>query len=207
MISSSMIAAGGLSWWQSWLCVWIGYSIAGCFICMTGRIGAVYHISFPVVVRSSFGIWGGLWPVFNRAAMACVWYGVQAWIGGQCVHLMISAMAPNFKNMKNGIPDSGTTSDFFLSFFIFWLISLPAIWFPVHKIRHLFTAKAIVVPIAGLSFFIWAVVRAKGLGPIVKQGNVATGSKLGWGIVGGIMSSIANFATLIVVSKSQKSHS
>jgi len=64
-----------------------------------------------------------------------------------------------------------------------------------------------VVPIAGLSFFIWAVVRAKGLGPIVKQGNVATGSKLGWGIVGGIMSSIANFATLIVVSTSQKSPS
>lgn len=36
----------------------------------------------PVVTRASFGIWGSLWPVFNRAAMACVWYGVQSWIGG-----------------------------------------------------------------------------------------------------------------------------
>lgn len=68
MISSSMIVAG-LSWWQSWLCVWIGYAIAACFICLTGRIGATYHIGFPVVSRSSFGIWGSLWPVFNRAAM------------------------------------------------------------------------------------------------------------------------------------------
>lgn len=68
MISSSMIV-GGLSWWQSWLCVWIGYAISGCFICLTGRIGATYHIGFPVVSRSSFGIWGSLWPVFNRAAM------------------------------------------------------------------------------------------------------------------------------------------
>lgn len=68
MISSSMIVSG-LSWWQSWLCVWIGYAIAGAFICLTGRIGAVYHIGFPVVNRSSFGIWGSLWPVFNRAAM------------------------------------------------------------------------------------------------------------------------------------------
>ena len=58
MISSSMIV-NGLSWWQSWLCVWIGYAIAGCFICLSGRIGAVYHIGFPVVSRSSFGIWGG----------------------------------------------------------------------------------------------------------------------------------------------------
>lgn len=195
-----MIAASGLSWWQSWICVWVGYSIAGCFICMTGRIGAVYHISFPVVVRSSFGIWGGLWPVFNRAAMACIWYGVQAWIGGQCIRLMILAMAPQFNNMEDRLEGSGTNSASFLSFFIFWLISLPAIWFPVHKIRHLFTAKAIVVPIAGISFFIWAVVRAKGLGPIVKQGATETGSKLAWGVILGIMSSIANFATLIVVS-------
>ena len=68
MISSSMIV-GGLSWWQSWLCVWAGYAIAACFVCLTGRIGAVYHIGFPVVSRASFGIWGSLWPVFNRAAM------------------------------------------------------------------------------------------------------------------------------------------
>jgi nucleobase:cation symporter-1, NCS1 family len=199
MISSSMIVASGLSWWQSWLCVWIGYSIAAVFICLTGRIGATYHISFPVVVRSSFGIWGGLWPVFNRAAMACIWYGVQAWIGGGCIHLMISSIWPSFKEIKNGIPGSGTTTDMFVSFLIFWLISLPAIWFPVHKIRHLFTAKAYVVPTAGIAFFIWAIVRAKGIGPIVKQGNTSHGSKLAWGIITGIMSSIANFATLIVV--------
>lgn len=80
----------GISWWQSWLCVWIGYSIAGCFICLTGRIGATYHISFPVVSRSSFGIWGSLWPVFNRAAMACIWYGVQAWIGGKFVRFLVA---------------------------------------------------------------------------------------------------------------------
>lgn len=82
MISSSMVA-NGLAWWQSWLCVWIGYVISASFVCMTGRIGATYHISFPVTARASFGIWGSLWPVFNRAAMACVWYGVQAWIGGK----------------------------------------------------------------------------------------------------------------------------
>ena len=69
MISSSMISDNGLSWWQSWLCVWIGYSIAAAFVCGTARIGATYHIGFPVVSRSSFGVWGALWPVFNRAAM------------------------------------------------------------------------------------------------------------------------------------------
>jgi len=80
MISSSMIVSG-MSWWQSWTCVWVGYFFAAFFICLTGRIGAVYHISFPVVSRASFGIWGSLWPVLNRAGMASIWYGVQTWIG------------------------------------------------------------------------------------------------------------------------------
>lgn len=73
MISSSMIVAG-LSWWQAWLCVWLGYAIAAFFIVLTGRIGAVYHIGFPVVGRASFGIWGSLWPVFNRAAMGAYFF-------------------------------------------------------------------------------------------------------------------------------------
>jgi hypothetical protein len=70
--------------------------------------------------------------------------------------------------------------------------------FPVHKIRHLFTVKAYVVPAAGIAFFIWAIVRAHGIGPIVKQPAALGGSALAWAIIKGIMSSIANFATLIV---------
>lgn len=101
-------------------------------------------------------------------------------------------------HLSNGIPNSGTNTRDFLSFFIFWACSLPAIWFPVHKIRHLFTVKAILAPAAGIAFFIWAVTRAHGIGPIVTQPNTAHGSKLAWGIVLGVMSAIANFATLIV---------
>ncbi|KAL1837977.1 hypothetical protein VTJ49DRAFT_3166 [Mycothermus thermophilus] len=200
MISSSMIVSG-LSWWQSWICVWLGYFISGFFICLTGRIGAVYHIGFPVVGRSSFGIWGSLWPVFNRAAMACVWYGVQAYIGGHCVYLMIRSIWKSWDRhtIPNTFPEgSGTTTADFVTFFIFWFCSLPAIWFPVHKVRHLFTVKSYVVPCAGISFLIWAVVRAGGVGPIVRQPATVEGSELAWEMVKGIMSSIANFATLIV---------
>ncbi|KAJ4320703.1 uracil permease [Neodidymelliopsis sp. IMI 364377] len=203
MISGSNIT-DGLSWWQSWICVWIGYSIAACFVCMTGRIGATYHISFPVVNRSSFGVWGALWPVFNRAAMACIWYGVQGWIGGTCVYLMIRAIWNDWRDedatggIKNGIASSGTSTVHFVSFFLFWLGSLPFLYPPVHKIRHLFTVKAYVVPTAGIAFFIWSIVRAKGIGPIVHQSGTAHGSELGWLMVRGIMSAIANFATLIV---------
>lgn len=94
-------------------------------------------------------------------------------------------------------PGVSSTPDF-VSFFIFWFCSLPAIWFPVHKIRHLFTVKAYFVPPAGIAFLIWALVRAGGAGPIIKKSNTVHGSDLAWEMVKGIMSSIANFATLII---------
>lgn len=131
-------------------------------------------------------------------------YGVQSWIGGTCVYLMIRSIWPSWdKYGDEGVHNtmsgsSGTNTRDFVSFFLFWLGSLPFLWFPVHQIKHLFTVKAYVVPTAGVAFFIWAIVRAKGIGPIVHQGATASGSTLAWAIVSGIMSAIANFATLIV---------
>lgn len=92
--------------------------------------------------------------------------------------------------------DSGTDTPHFVSFFLFWLFSLPAIWFPVHQIRHLFTVKSYVVPVAGIAFLIWTVVRAGGVGPIIRQPASASGTEWSWAFVQGIMSSIANFATV-----------
>lgn len=112
--------------------------------------------------------------------------------------LMLRAIWSDYQDLPNTFPSQSTNTRDYVSFFLFWFGSLPAIWFPVHKIRHLFTVKAYFAPAAGITFFIWAIVRAHGLGPIVRQGSKAQGSVLAWGMVRGIMSSIANFATLIV---------
>ncbi|KAF9482302.1 hypothetical protein BDN70DRAFT_443613 [Pholiota conissans] len=197
MIASSMVQLG-LSWWQSWICVWIGYGFVAPFIAMNARPGAIFHVTFPVVARTSFGVYGSLWCTFNRGAMACVWYGVQASIGGDCVKVMLRAMWPSVNRIPNHMPESsGTNTRDFMCFFLFWLISLPAIWFPIHQIRHLFTLKSIVTPIAGLTFFVWCIVKAKGVGPIIHQPSTLHGSDLSWGMVVSLMSCISNMATLV----------
>ncbi|OAL39996.1 hypothetical protein AYO20_00909 [Fonsecaea nubica] len=81
-LAGSYVAAG-LAWWQGWLCIWAGYILTGIFVSLGGRMGAMYHISFPVAIRSSFGIYGSIWPVLNRIVLAIIWYSVQGWIGGQ----------------------------------------------------------------------------------------------------------------------------
>ncbi|KAF3359625.1 Valyl-tRNA synthetase [Verticillium dahliae VDG1] len=137
--------------------------------------------------------------IFNRTAMACVWYGVQSWIGGRCIYVMIRAIWKSWDRERissNAFTDT-TTADF-VSFFLFWLISLPFLYVPVHKLRHLFTVKSYVVPVAGFAFMGWTIAKAGNTGAMIRQPAQAKGSEWSWAFVSGVMSSIANFATLIV---------
>lgn len=69
-----------------------------------GRPGARYNIGFPVVCRSSFGIYGAGWPALNRAVMATVWQGVNAVSGGQALYVMLYSMFPSIGHIKNHMP-------------------------------------------------------------------------------------------------------
>ncbi|KAG0706915.1 NCS1 nucleoside transporter family [Suillus ampliporus] len=60
MIVSSMIQLG-MSWWQAWICVWLGYVLGPPFLVLNARPGAIFHVMFPIVNRTSFGTLGSLW--------------------------------------------------------------------------------------------------------------------------------------------------
>jgi len=122
----------------------------------------------------------------------------HASIGGSCVLVMLRAMWPSINDLPNSMPaSSGTNTQDFLCFFLFWLISLPVIWFPMHKVRHFFLAIPIIMPTASITFLIWCIVKAHGIGPIVHQPSTLHGSKLGWAMVISSMSCIANKVTLV----------
>lgn len=190
----------GLSWWVTWITVILGYTLCGLFVTQSARVGNAYHISFPVSCRSSFGIWGSLWPVINRVVMAIIWFGVQSSIGGNCMELILRSIFGNDLNTRipNTIGGNAISSFGVLSFFLFWLFQLPFIWLPPHKVRHLFTVKAIVAPICGIAFLIWTLVKADGGGPVIRQKSTISAAAFGWAFVNSTMNSLSNFATLIV---------
>ncbi|KAF6011213.1 hypothetical protein HII13_002570 [Brettanomyces bruxellensis] len=198
-IASTAIDSG-LSFGAAWGTVWLGYFIVGCFITLAGRIGTFYHISFPVSCRSSFGIWGSLWPVINRVFMACVWFGVQSSIGGQCMQLMLKAIFGNDLDTRihDTIHSDAIDSFGVLSFFIFWICQLPFIYMHPHTVRHLFTVKALICPFAAFGFLIWTMAKAGGAGPVVRQPSKVHGSTLAWTFIKATMNSLANFSTLVI---------
>ncbi|GAA5932535.1 nucleobase cation symporter-1 family protein [Sporobolomyces koalae] len=197
MIASSMVGAG-LSWWQAWLCVIVGYSLAAGFLVLNAIPGGQYSIIFPAYVRASFGVFGGFWPVLQRAVMSCVWFGVQGWIGGEVTYTLLTAIFPSFARIHNSIPSSGTDTAHFVSFFIFSFISLFVIYLPIHSLRHFFTLKALVSPICGLALFGWCISKAGGAGDLIHKPSELGGSTLGWAFVANLMACLGNMATLIV---------
>ena len=61
---------------------------------LNAHAGTKYGIPFPVLARASFGTMGSNIPALLRAIVACGWFGIQAWIGGQAFNSLIIIILP-----------------------------------------------------------------------------------------------------------------
>ncbi len=58
----------------------------------------------PYLGEKHFRCLGAIWPIINRSGMACIWYGVQSYIGGQCVTLVLRSIFPSYARIPNHPP-------------------------------------------------------------------------------------------------------
>jgi nucleobase:cation symporter-1, NCS1 family len=75
-LGSTMIGIG-LNWWQSILVIFGSQMISSIFQALNSRSGAVYHVGYPIVSRSVFGMYGAYYVVFARAVLAVVYYAIK----------------------------------------------------------------------------------------------------------------------------------
>lgn len=156
---SSTSVSKGLNPGLAILAVFVGH----CLVCvpamLDGYVGCVLGINFPVLARASFGMRGSYLAVFFRGVVAAIWFGTQSFQGGQCLAVMISAIWPQFDDLPNRLPASAhVTSAEMLCFFLFILVQLPLLWLHVSSLRYMFMAKTVIMPVFGLTLFIWALV-------------------------------------------------
>jgi NCS1 family nucleobase:cation symporter-1 len=119
--------------------------------------------------------------------------------GANSVRVMIGAIWPSFLTLKNGIPASqGIDTATMISFFIFWVASVPFLAMHPNDLRWLFMAKSVIVPVAWISILIWAFVSTKGEGDMWDQQAKLEGSAYSWGFLSSLTSVIGNYATLSV---------
>jgi nucleobase:cation symporter-1, NCS1 family len=153
MLASGMIA-GGMNWKQAIFTVFLGNVIVLIPMLLNAHAGARYGIPFPVFARSSFGVLGANIPAVLRALVACGWFGIQTWIGGEAINTLLAALMPSWNHP-------------WLCFFLFWLLNLAVILRGIDTIRSLQGIAAPVLLILGLAMLAWAYQKAGGFGPML----------------------------------------
>ena len=173
MLASSLIG-GGMNWWQAILTIFLGNTIVLIPMILNGHAGAKYGIPFPVFARASFGTKGANIPAMLRAIVACGWFGIQTWIGGESLYNLIRAWNPSLAEINSTSLFPQTLP--MICFLAFWLLNMFIVYLGVESIRKLLVFKAIFLPVAAIALLAWAIVAAKGLGPILEQPSKLSGS-------------------------------
>ncbi|KAE9405891.1 hypothetical protein BT96DRAFT_988134 [Gymnopus androsaceus JB14] len=125
----------------------------------------------------------------------------KPWYGGQMIKVMIGAIWPSFYNMKNTFgPNAAMETNEFISFIIFWTISLPVLFLRPEHYRIPAIVSSVVVTITAFAIFIWALAKQGNVGPLWKTPEVIygvprlTGSQLSWTMMRMITSGIGGWA-------------
>ena len=157
MLASGMIA-GGMNWSQALFTVFLGNVLVLIPMLLNAHAGAQYGIPFPVFARASFGVLGANIPAILRALVACGWFGIQTWIGGEAINAMIVALAPSWTHFHYGAA---------ICFVLFWLLNVFVILRGIETIRFLQGISAPFLLLIGLALLLWARGRAGGFGPML----------------------------------------
>src|SRR5947207_1975097 len=167
MLASSLIG-GGMNWSQAIFTIFLGNLIVVIPMILNAHAGTRYGIPFPVFCRASFGTRGANIPALMHAFVACGWFGIQTWIGGNAIYKIMSVFAPSLATVptQNFL---GITFVQFLCFMFFWGINMLVVYKGIDCIRWLLNIKAPLLIALGLMLLWWAYRNAGGFGPILAQ--------------------------------------
>ncbi|CZR69975.1 related to uracil permease [Phialocephala subalpina] len=201
-LTGSSLIALGLTWWQAIISIVVGNILATVFVILNSVPGAYYHIGFPVVNRYVWGMYCSAFVIWNRILLSLVWYGFQAWIGGECLYVCLMALDPSLeRHIPNHMPEStGMTTAQFVAYIIFSVVSLPVIWIRPHKLKNFFYFSSTTILIFEIVLLIWALATMgpEGFGDTISGTPTAEASSTGWLIAYGIISTIGSIAAGIL---------
>jgi len=167
MLASGLIGSG-MNWSQAVFTIFLGNVIVVIPMILNAHAGTRYGIPFPVFCRASFGTTGANIPALLRALVACGWFGIQTWIGGDAIYKILGVFSPSIAN-GTPLPVLAITPAQFACFLFFWGINMWVIWRGIDTIRVLLNLKAPLLIALGLLLLWWAWRAAGGFGPILSQ--------------------------------------
>ncbi len=191
MLASGLIGAG-MNWWQALATILVGNTIVLVPILANSHPGTKYGVPFPVFARASYGVFGANVPAVMRAIVACGWFGINCWIGGQ-------ALETFFRSLWAGWPDvlgpaaatcvwqappsglvptcpsfwawavSGHRPTEWITFALFWGLNILIVYRGMELVRKVENIAAPYVLVMTAALVAWAIWRANGLGAVMRD--------------------------------------
>ncbi len=181
-LAAGMIAQG-MAWWQAVVTVALGNVIVLIPMILNGHAGAKHGIPFPVLMRSSFGTLGANIPALARALVACGWFGIQTWIGGDAIYQILGAVGwIDLAAEKERLMSVGLTPWQALCFFAFWMANLHFIWHGMNSIKWLQSWAAPFLLLAGLALMMWALTRVDSIHGMFSEGSKFQTNREFWAV-------------------------
>jgi NCS1 family nucleobase:cation symporter-1 len=135
---------------------------------LIGHAGTKYGIPYAVLARSSFGTSGARLPALMRAIVACGWYGIQTWFGGQMIYTLMGVLLGRELG-GDKIAGLGINGYQLLCFLAFWAIQFYYILHGMDAIRKLETYTAPLKIAICFVLLAWVHDKAGGFGPLFDQ--------------------------------------
>ena len=170
MLASSLIGEG-MNWWQAILTIFLGNLIVLLPMTLNAHAGTRYGIPFPVYCRAAFGVLGANIPALLRAFVACGWFGIQTWIGGEAIYKILTIFYP-LMAAAPAVDGLGINASQLACFLVFWGVNMLVIYLGIDSIRILLSIKAPLLIALGLLLLWWAYRSAGGFGPILSQPSI-----------------------------------
>ncbi len=167
MLASGLMASG-MNWWQALLTILLGNTIVLIPILLNSHPGTKYGIPFPVFARAAYGTVGSNLPALMRAIVACGWFGIQAWLGGEALQTLFTSLIPGWPTLL-GSRFAGHAGTEWLSFLIFWGLNVVIIYKGMDLLRHVENWAAPFVLVMTGVLVVWAVREANGIGPLLSH--------------------------------------
>jgi NCS1 family nucleobase:cation symporter-1 len=152
---ASGLVVQGMDWKQALFTIMLGNLIVLVPMLLNSHAGTKYGLPFPVICRASFGVFGANIPAILRALVACGWFGIQTWIGGEALNSLLASQS---------LP-----TNIWVCFGAFWLLNVWIIWRGMEAVRWFEGWAAPLVLIVAVILLGFMVHRANGFGPVLEQ--------------------------------------